>query len=152
MMDKLRQAILQILQPFETWKECLLEIKSLDIEMKIPLSIPNVPNVPYDPYASKTMLMYFMFILPYTHLSNEDAQQKIKLLIEAGSDINQVIDEKTALSYLVKSNRVDLVRWCIESYDVDLSLGNLLIESSNRVTEEQYQIVKQEWNQLYESS
>jgi ankyrin repeat protein len=54
-------------------------------------------------------------------------KKKIIRLIHYGADINVCIEGKTALSYLVKTNEVEVVKWLI-SNGADPTKGNLLAE------------------------
>lgn len=54
-------------------------------------------------------------------------KKKMIRLIHYGANINTCIEGKTALSYLVKTNEVEVVRWLI-SNGADPTKGNLLAE------------------------
>jgi len=56
-------------------------------------------------------------------------KEKIKLFLRH-SDVNQKVNGKTALSYLVKKKNVELVRWMIEEQHANPYIGHLLIECS----------------------
>jgi len=92
-----------------------------------------------------TLLTYCCAV--YT--TNEELlKHQITYLLRLGADWNQVVGEKTALSYLVTTDyHIDLILWCC-SCGASLHHGHLFIHASNWMTEAQYQ-QKQTEIQLY---
>lgn len=68
--------------------------------------------------------------------------EKIQRLVFAGCDLNKVVNGCTALSFLVKTNEVDTIKWCI-AHGAAPQLGHLLVHVFNHVDESQS--VMNEW-------
>jgi hypothetical protein len=69
---------------------------------------------------------------------NEDRMKsRVKTLLDCGADWNQMAGGVTALTYIVPTNHIDFLQWCI-SMGADITKGNLLVNASRWLTEELY--------------
>jgi len=64
-------------------------------------------------------------------------KEKLMMLLQHGADLNQVIGENTALSYLVRGNVVETVQLCIEM-GANPHLGYLLNSAVHVMSESKY--------------
>jgi hypothetical protein len=81
-----------------------------------------------------TLLTY---CLKQTWKNTDRMKVRVKTLLECGADWNQVAGGVIALTYIVSTNHIDLLQWCI-SMGADITKGQLLVHASCWQTETSY--------------
>lgn len=113
---------------FDTW-DLLLPL----------LSLEDMKTVFYVPFCNQYVTLLYYTLLTSRDIYSDHTKCQIKRFIDYGADLNQMVDEKTLLSYVVNynpynhssvENSVSFVAWCMEQ-GADHHLGHLLIYSCN---------------------
>jgi hypothetical protein len=108
---------------FSIW-DMILPLLSID-DMKITFQIP---------WCNQSVtLLHFLLVISNDLYSTRTIQQFERLLLH-GSDINQMVEGRTVLSYVVgsavacTSKRIQFVTWCIK-HGANPHIGHLLVYS-----------------------
>ena len=67
-------------------------------------------------------------------------KEKLIAFIKHGADINQLVGDKTALSYLVQTNEITGIKLCIQ-LGADPKRGYLLFNSINSMSDCTYKVL-----------
>jgi hypothetical protein len=119
----------------DKWASCTIEIYEFLLSRITPTEMKNTFIVVKNVYTLLTLSRNEFYTKPKYMF-----KEKLIAFIQHGADINQLVGDKTALSYLVQTNEITGIKLCIQ-LGADPKRGYLLFNSINSMSDCTYKVL-----------